>query len=52
MPLYNFFRRFGSPLGRFHRIVEPVEFPEYRDASAYILGVRIPPDPSRSPAAG
>jgi 3',5'-cyclic AMP phosphodiesterase CpdA len=39
VPLHNLFRRFFSPLGRFRALIEPAEFPEYRDKSVYILGV-------------
>jgi 3',5'-cyclic AMP phosphodiesterase CpdA len=39
VPLYNLVRRFFWPLGRFRKFVEPVEFPEYRDESVYILGL-------------
>ncbi|HEX4124110.1 MAG TPA: metallophosphoesterase, partial [Tepidisphaeraceae bacterium] len=39
VPLYNLFRRFGSPLGRFRKLVEPAAYPEYRDDSVYILGL-------------
>lgn len=39
VPLYNILRRFGSPLGRFRKWIEPAAYPEYRDESTYILGL-------------